>query len=130
MWIFRRILLPFVVGAAACIGLLLVWLILNTDTTMGVGLRDLALIALFVLPFQVIGLALLVPSALLLCSLSFPKPVYPAVLVLVGAALGVVVTLPISDRPHPLEFILPAICGAMSAMIWFLLNRDTIKHRA
>lgn len=130
MWIVRRIIFPFVAGEAVGIGLLLVWLVLNNGTIMGLNLRELALVAIFVLPFQAVGMALLVPIALLICSLSFPKPAYPPLLVLVGAALGVVVTLPISDRPHLLEFTLPAICGAMSAMIWFLLNQDIIKQRA
>jgi len=129
MWIVQRIILPFVAGAAVGIGLLLVWLIANTDTTTGFVLRDFALIALLVLPFQAVGLVLLVPIALLLCSLSFPKPVYPALVVLVGAALGVVVMLPISDGSNLLDFTLPATCGAISAIIWFLLNRDAIKQR-
>lgn len=130
VWAVRRLLVPFAVGGFVSTVLLLVWANWGGDTGVGVGLHDLALAALFILPFQTAGLALLVPIALLLCGLSLPKPVYPMLLAFVGAALGTVVVLPISDRPQLLELTLPAICGASSALVWFAFNRDVIKRRA
>jgi hypothetical protein len=97
---------------------------------MSLGLHDFAHAALLILPFQAVGLGLLVPIALLLCNLSLPRPAYPMLLAVVGAALGTVVVLPISDWPYLLELTLPATCGALSALVWLAFNRDAIKRRA
>jgi hypothetical protein len=129
-WAIRRVLVPFAVGGVVDIFFLLAWTIWGSDTEVSVGLHDLTLAALFVLPFQAVGLVLLVPIALLLCDLSLPKPIYPTLLAVVGAALGIVVVLPITDRPHFLDFTLPATCGALSALVWFGFNQDAIKRRA
>jgi hypothetical protein len=130
VWAVRRVLIPFAVNGVVGIVLLLAWTIWGSDTEVRVGLHDFALATLFVLPFQAVGLALLVPIALLLCDLSLPKGVYPTLLAVVGAAVGMVVVLPISDRPHFLDFTLPATCGALSALVWFAFNQDAIKRRA
>lgn len=95
---------------------------------MGLGLRDFAFAALLILPFQAVGLGLLVPIALLVCDLSLPRPLYPILLAVIEAALGTVVVLPISDRPYLLELALSATCGALSALVWFAFNRDAIKQ--
>jgi len=128
-WVFRRLLIPFAVGSVLCTALLLVWVISGSDTGAGVGLHDLVLAALFILPFEAVGLVLLVPIALLLCDLSLPRHVLPLLLAVVGAALGIVVVLPISDRPYLMEFTLPATCGALSALVWFAFNRDANRRR-
>jgi hypothetical protein len=130
VWIVRRLLVPFALGSVVCTILLLVWAIWGSDTEVSIGLHGFAFAALVILPFQAVGLALLVPIALLLCDLSLPRPVYPILLAVVGAALGTVVVLPISERPHFLELILPATCGAVSALVWFAFNRDAIKRQA
>jgi hypothetical protein len=128
-WILRRVLVPFVVGSVVCAVLLLAWAIWGSDTEVSLGIHDYALAALLVLPFQAIGLCMLVPIALFLGDLSLPRLVYPMLLSVVGAALGTVVILPISDSPYFLELTLPATCGALSALVWFAFNRDAIKRR-
>ena len=130
VWVVRRLLVPFAVGSVVCTIFLFIWAILGSDTEVSVGLHDLAFAALLILPFQAAGLVLLVPIALLLCDLSLPRPIYPVLLAAVGAALGTVVVLPISDRPYFVDFILSATCGASSALVWFVFNRDAIKRRA
>jgi hypothetical protein len=129
-WLVRRFLVPFALGSLACTILLLVWAIWSSDTEVSLHLHDFALAALFVLPFEAVGLALLVPIALLLGGLSLPTPFYPLLLAVLGSALGTLVVLPISDRPYFLELTLPASCGALSALIWFAFNRDAINRRA
>jgi hypothetical protein len=128
-WVVRRLLIPFAVGSMVCTTLLLVWAISGSGTGAGVGLHDLVLAALFILPFEAVGLVLLVPIALLLCDLSLPRHVLPLLLAVVGAALGIVVVLPISDRPYLMELTLPATCGALSALVWFGFNRDANRRR-
>ena len=130
VWIARRLVAPFAVGSIICIFLLLVWASRASDAKASLSLHDVALAGLFVLPFQVVGLLLLVPIALLLCGLTLPRPAYPMLLAIVGAALGAVVVLPISDRPSLLELSLPAACGALSALVWFAFNRDAIQRPA
>jgi peptidoglycan/LPS O-acetylase OafA/YrhL len=129
VWVLRRVLIPFAAGGVVGIALLLAWTVWGSDTEVSVGLHDLALAALFVLPFQAAGLAILVPIALFLCDLPLPRPLYPALLAVVGAAFGIAVVLPISDRPHFLDFTLPATCGALSALVWFAFNQDAMKRR-
>jgi len=130
IWTLRRVLVPFAIGGGVGIALLLVWTIWGSDAEVSVGVHDLALAALFVLPFEAVGLALLVPIALLLGGLSLPTPFCPLLLAILGSALGTLVVLPISDRPYFLELTLPASCGALSALIWFAFNRDAINRRA
>ena len=128
-WVIRRFLAPFAVGSVFCTVLLLAWVVWGSDAQGSLGLHDFAFGAFLILPFQAIGLGLLLPIALLLCNIPLPRPVYPMLLALVGAALGAVVVLPISGRPDFLELTLPAICGALSALVWFAFNRDAIKRR-
>jgi hypothetical protein len=127
VWMTRRLLIPFAVGSVVCTIFLLIVALSGTDTEVSLGLHDLALAGLFVLPFQAVGLALLVPIALLLCGLSLPRPAYPILLAIVGAALGAAIVLPISDRPLP-GLGLPSACGALSGLIWFAFNRDAVKR--
>lgn len=129
-WVVRRLLIPFALGSAICTTLLLVWLTWGSDTEVGVGLNDVAIAAFVVLPFQGIGLGLLVPIALLVCDLSLPRPVYPVFLAIIGAMIGTIVVLPITERPYLLELTLPAACGTLSALVWFAFNRDAIRQRA
>lgn len=118
------------VGSAVCIVLLLIWAIWVSETEVSFGTHDFLFTALLILPFQAIGLCLLIPIALLLCDLSLPRPVYPMLLALIGALLGPVVILPVSDRLYFLDLTLPATCGALSALVWFAFNRDAIKRRS
>ncbi len=128
IWIVRRLLVPFAVGSAVSIVLLLIWALWMDDSGVSFRIHDFALAAGFVLPFQLVGFALLVPIALLLCNLPLPKSAYPALLATVGAALGITVVLPISDEPNFLDLTLLATCGALSALVWFAFNRDAIKR--
>jgi hypothetical protein len=130
VWLGRRFLVPFAVGSAVCAILLLVWTIFPSDTEVRINLQDFAFTVLLILPFQVAGLCLFVPVALLLSDLSLPKPIYPILLVVVGAILGSVVVLPVSERPYFLDVTLAASCGALSAVIWLAFNRDVVKLRA
>lgn len=130
LWIVRRLIAPFALGSLVCILLLVICAIWSSQTHESFGPGDFAMFALFVLPFEVIGFCLLVPIALFVCNLSFPRPVYPMLLAAVGAIIGVVVVLPIADDAPPLDFALPTACGMVSAMIWFACNQDAIKGRA
>ena len=130
IWMVRRLLVPFALGSVVCTILLLVWGIWVSDTEVSIGLHDLAFAALLILPFQAVGLGLFVPIVLLLCDLELSRPIYPILLAVVGAALGMVVVLPFSERLYFLELTLPATCGAFSALVWFAFNRDAIKQRA
>lgn len=128
VWVVRRLIIPFAVGSVISTTLLLLWTIWGTNTEVSLGFHDLAFAALLVLPFQAVGLGLFVPIALLLGDMSLQRPVYAALLAAVGAALGTVAVLPISDRIYLLELTLPAACGAISALVWFAFNRDAIKR--
>jgi hypothetical protein len=129
-WVVRRLLIPFAVGSVVCTFLLLGWAIWGTDTEVTLGVRDFALAALFVAPFLAVGLGMLVPIALLLRDLPLPRLLYPLLLAAIGALLGAVVVLPISNQPYFLELSLPAACGALSALVWFAFNRDAIRRQA
>lgn len=105
IWVVRRLLIPFAMGSVVSTMLLVIWIAWRTDTEAGLALNDLAFAALLVLPFQAVGLALLVPIALLLGDLALPRPVFPAILAAVGAALGNGLT---GTRGRGMEVALPS----------------------
>ena len=124
-WVIRRIALPFVVGSALCIILLLALVFWTGDAGLSLRLHDLELVALFVVLFQAAGLALFVPTALLLVRSSIQGPKYLILLALLGAVLGIVVMLPIMSAGRRLiDLSLPAGCGALSALVWFAFNQN------
>lgn len=129
-WVLRRLLLPFAVGSVICASLLLIWGIWSADAKAPLSPYDIAFVTLLVMPYQAVGVGLLAPMALLLCDLELPRPMYPIILGVIGSVLGLIVTLPITDRPDLPEFILPATCGALSALVWLAFNRNAITGRA
>jgi hypothetical protein len=71
--------------------------------------------------FEAIGLVLFVPIALFLSD-RLPRDRFLPVILLIGAAIGAVVSLPIS-QPNLRDLTLPMLCGAASALVWFVINR-------
>jgi hypothetical protein len=130
IWVVRRLLVLFAASSAVCMIIVLVAATWLSESSSSLAAHDFTLAALFVLPFQAVGFAMLVPTALLLSGLSLPRPVYPMLLALVGAALGTVLVLPFSDAPSLLDLTLPATCGALSALVWFAFNRNAIRPQA
>lgn len=130
-WLFRRLFGPFAVGSLVCILLLLAWTKVAAGTRVAIGFPETALASLFILPFEAIGLALLLPIGLGLRNMLLPRRVKWLLLVIIGAMLGIVVVLPIIDfnnMPALLELALPAACGALSAGVWFAFNRDLARR--
>lgn len=125
MWLWRRLLYPFVVASIVCTALLLALVFASEGATP--TFSDLKLAALMVLPFEALGLILLLPIALALRSQSLPRDVYAALVVLIGPAIGVAIVLPLSDGSPIQAFTLPAAFGAVSASIWLALNREAIR---
>lgn len=113
-WTLRRIVGPLALSTVLGTVALLVWTVWGRDVGGDFGLGGLAFLALLVFPFQIVGLALLLLVALLLCGMSLPRPAYGVLLPIVGALLGIAVVLPISERAPLLDFALPAACGAIS----------------
>ncbi|URD60708.1 hypothetical protein M8312_13160 [Sphingomonas sp. KRR8] len=129
-WTLRRIVGPLALGTVLGTVALLVWTMWGRDVGGDFRLDGLAVLVLFVFPFQIVGLALLLPVALLLCDMALPRPLYGVLLPMVGALLGVAVVLPIVDRAPLLDSALPAACGAMSSIAWLAFNRDAIRRKA
>jgi NAD/NADP transhydrogenase beta subunit len=125
IWVWRRLVLPFLVGGTVCTVILL--LIVMGSEAARPTFADLKLAALLVLPFEALGLILLVPIALALRNQSLPRWMLATLVVLIGSALGVVIVLPISDGTPIQAFSLPATLGAASAAIWFALNREVMR---
>jgi hypothetical protein len=107
--------------------LLLVWTTVAADTETPFRLSDAALFSLFILPFEAIGLIILLPIALVICDRSGSRLLCSVLLVIVGSAIGVGVVLPITSTTTVLELSLPAACGAANALIWFAINRDAVR---
>ena len=126
IWLLRRLLGPFVIGSIVCATLLLLWT-WTTEIEASARLPDAALAFLFMLPFQAVGLILLLPLALALGNRTLRVRFYPVLLALIGSVLGVVVVLPIMDAPSFLEIALAATCGAVSAIVWFVINLDVAR---
>jgi hypothetical protein len=129
VWVIRRLIVPFAVGSVVCTAFLLIWVNWGADAEVIFRLNDLLVAVLFILPLEAVGLALLVPVALLICHLSLPRKAYPVLIAVTGAVLGIVL-MPLSFEPYLLEFTLPATCGALSALVWFAFNQDAIKRGA
>lgn len=123
VWLFRRLLIPFALGTIVCAAIFIVWALAATESQANVTLRDIFFATYFIMPFEALGLLLLLPIALVIGD-RLPWPLSVLLLVLIGALLGVALVLPISEAPTLLDFALPATCGAVSALIWFLVNRD------
>mgnify|MGYP007100029306 FL=1 len=126
-WLLRRVLAPFITSSIVCTVLLLVWTTVAADTETPLRLSDAALASLFILPFEAIGLIILLPIALVICDRSGSRLLCSVLLVIVGSAIGVGVVLPIASTTTVLELSLPAACGAANALIWFAINRDAVR---
>jgi hypothetical protein len=127
-WLVRRLLVPLVVGSILCSALLLFWMVAGSDTGATIRLSDAAFAALLVLPSEAIGLIILLPIALALCSRSVPQAALALLLAIVGSCIGAALAMPISDAPSLQDFALPAACGSISALVWFALNRDVTRR--
>jgi hypothetical protein len=130
IWPIKRLIIPLVLNTMICVVMLQVWIALETEGwPPSIRASDFAVFMFLLLPFEALGLVLLLPIALFVCDLSLPRLLYPTLLMVAGGALGVVVVLPTSERPFGPDLVLPATCGATSALIWIALNRDAIKAR-
>jgi len=122
-WLVRRLLAPFLVGSAVCIALLFVQAV--PMVTRPVDLFDLKLAGLIVVPFEAIGLIMLLPIALALRHRSLSHRFYLVLLAGIGAAISIVVVMPIAEGiPSSTNLLLAMTCGAASALVWFVFNRD------
>jgi uncharacterized membrane protein YjfL (UPF0719 family) len=83
-------------------------------------------VAFFSLLFEAIGFVLFLPLALFLSNLMLRRLELPWALALIGCLIGVVVVLPISDKPSLCELAVPAFCGAATALVWFVINRRSL----
>jgi hypothetical protein len=128
-WAIRRLFGPFAAGTVVCTVFLLVWVNWGAGAEASFRLNDVEVAALFILPLEAVGLAMLVPVALLICHLSLPRKAYPILITVTGAMLGMMMMMPLSDTPYLLEFALPVTCGALSGLVWFAFNLDAIKQR-
>jgi hypothetical protein len=127
VWFLRRFVAPFALGTIICAALFLIWGAYTFDGASSIKSNDVVLAILFVAPFEAMGLILLLPIALALCHLAFPRPIVLVFLAALGSILGVVVLWPMSDRPGSFE-LLPAACGALSALAWIAFNQDALRR--
>jgi hypothetical protein len=124
-WLFRRILAPFCLGTMVCSVLLIIFPYIGPDKPEGVfHWYDFIMVTLVIALFEAVGLVLLLPVALLLCDVLMPRFLRLSLITATGSILGIIVILPITDGPIAIDLVLPAFCGAASALIWYALNSD------
>jgi len=115
------------VGSFACAALLILFIITMADTPQSLRLEDLWVTVALILPFEALGLILLLPIALFVCKQSLPFALTAAAVTLVGAGIGPAIGLPLSNAPMHQDLALPATFGALSAAIWLSLNGDAVQ---
>jgi hypothetical protein len=129
IWLLRRLLGSLLVATAICTALVFAWVLPTLNTGPALTFSDVAMGYFIMLPFAVVGMILLLPIALALRSLALPEWIHPLLIIVVGAALGIVVVFPIGNGPPLQDFTLATACGAASALVWLAFNRDRANRR-
>jgi hypothetical protein len=126
-WFLRRFLYPLIVGSVACAAPLILFLAEMAGSPPSLRLEDAWWTLLVILPFEALGLMLLLPIGLLVSKQPLSHLLAVCTVILVGAGIGIAVALPVSNAPMHQDFALSAMFGAVSAAIWLRINRDLLE---
>lgn len=96
------------------------------DNRWALHISDVAHVWPFILLFEAVGVALLLPLGLALLRRPLPTLLYPFLLAIAGSAIGALLMVPISIGGVGLP-TLPMACGALSALVWLAFNRAPIR---